>query len=176
MRVTTTETTTTIEIDDAPRAPTRRHVHIPATDSLVRTWFDVQKDQSASVRMLIHEDIRRHGLGDRVHRAKFGSAPVVPVMSTGSVPRPTTTGGATAPAPAAAPTPSSTPSAAGHTAPAAATAAPAAPMPAPSWAVPMSDPRDAEIARLQAELERMKSSIGAFTPFFDDLAKGDVLL
>lgn len=168
MRVTTTETTTTIEIDDAPRTPTRRHIHIPATDSLVRTWFDVQKDQSASVRMLIHEDIRRHGLGDRVHRAKFGTAPVVPVMGTGSVPGPTA-----APTPAAA---QATSSSAPAAAPAAAST-PAAPMtPAPSWAVPMSDPRDAEIARLQAELERLRASVGTFTPFFDDLAKGNVLL
>lgn len=150
-------TTITIQIDETPRVPIRRHVHIPSNDQAVQDWFDAQKDQSASVRMLIHDDIAQHGIGDRIHRAKFGTNPRVVVKGTGSV-----TPAAPAPlAPAAAP------------AAAQPAAQPAGPVP---WGVPMADPRDAEIARLRAEIDRLESAMGPFGPFLSDLANGNVLI
>lgn len=66
----TEKVTTTTEA----RTPTRRHVQIPEHDQISNDWFDAQKDQSASVRLLIHDDVRKHGIGDRVTREKFGTA------------------------------------------------------------------------------------------------------
>ena len=140
-------TTITIQIDQTPHVPVRRHVHIPSTDQAVQDWFDTQKDHSASVRRLIHDEIATNGLVDRMHRAKFGSNP----PATGAVPA--ASAAAPAPAPAA--------------------AVPAGPA---VWGVPGLDPRDAEIVRLRAEIARLEAIVEPFGPFISGLAKGDVLI
>lgn len=140
--------TITISITEDSRTPIRRHVHVPASDQAVNDWFDAQKDQSTSVRLLIHDEIAKHGMADRVFRHKFGTNPTVTTLGTGSVAQP-----ATSAAPAA--------------------AAPAGPAP---WNVPGVDPRDAEIARLRAKVARFENAVGAFGPFIDQVARGDVLI
>lgn len=62
-----------IEINDKAHVPTRRHVQIPGNDQLTKDWFDIQVNPSASVRLLIADEIRRHGMVDRVTRERFGT-------------------------------------------------------------------------------------------------------
>ena len=81
-------TTITIQIDQTPHVPVRRHVHIPSTDQAVQDWFDTQKDHSASVRRLIHDEIAANGLVDRMHRAKFGSNPPAATGAVSAAPAP----------------------------------------------------------------------------------------
>lgn len=140
-------TSITIKITEDARTPIRRHVHVPSNDQAVNDWFDLQKDQSTSVRLLIHDEIAQHGLVDRTFRHKFGTNPTVATLGIGSVKQPAPA--AAQPTPAAAPAP---------------------------WTVPMADPRDAEIARLQAHVARLERAIGPFGPFMEDLAKGNVLI
>lgn len=138
-------TTIHIQITEEVHVPTRRHVQTPADDKIVQDWFEIQKNPSASVRMLIHDDVMAHGMGDRITRAKFGSAvPTQPVSPP-------------APTPAASPAPAQAPS-----------AVPTA-VPAPTAAssmLTMPDARDDEIARLNAELGRLQA-ISAFISELD---------
>lgn len=145
-------TTITIEIAEDRRTPIRRHVHVPSSDKAVNEWFDLQKDQSTSVRLLVHDEIAQHGMVDRTFRHKFGVKPTVTTIGTGSVKQPAQSAGAQ---------------------PHAAPATPVVPAP---WGVPMADPRDAEIARLRAEVARLENAIGPFGSFIQDLSRGDVLI
>lgn len=46
----------------------RRNVSLPLSDYLAIAWWDAQMDPSASVRLMIHDEIRLHGTADRVTR------------------------------------------------------------------------------------------------------------
>lgn len=151
-------TSITIEITTPPAStPSRRHVTIPGEDQVTNDWFDIQKNQSASVRLLIADEIRRHGMVDRVTRQKFG---------TGLAQMAARAAQAAAPAPAATPTPVA------HPTPAATTAVPT------PWAVPGIDLRDAEIQRLNdllveknVELEQLRQIAGPVSAFYDALER-----
>lgn len=112
-------TTITIEISTPSRSPIRRHVSIPPGDQVTQDWFDIQKNPSASVRLLIKDEIGRQGMIDRVTRERFGT-PLAQAAARSVQPA-----GATAVQPPSA----------------------AAAVPTP-WAAPGLDPRDAEIKRL----------------------------
>lgn len=149
-----------IEITQESHTPVRRHVNIPAGDQLTQDWFDAQTNQSASVRLLIRDEIRRHGMVDRVTRERFGSAarPAAAAAPAGSA----FTAPTTPPSPSAA----------------------AAAVPTP-WAVPgvtpaSADPKDVEIQRLtdlvrarDHELGRLRDALGPFGAFIGEVARED---
>lgn len=148
----TATTTIHIEISHPPRVPIRRHVHIPETDQLTQDWFDSQKDQSASVRLLIRDDVSQHGMSDRATREKFGSAvaqraahSAASAFTAPTVPQPPQTASTAVPTP---------------------------------WAVPLLDPKDEEIARLTekleqttAELTSLRNVVGPYIEFASELER-----
>lgn len=159
-----TATSITIEITTPDRAPIRRHVSIPPGDQITQDWFDIQKNQSASVRLLIADEIRRHGMVDRVTRQRFG---------TGFAQRAART--VQRPAAAAAPATGSA-----FTAPPVPAAPVATAVPTP-WNVPLLDPKDAEIERLNdliaerdTELESLRQLVDPAGAFYDALAREGV--
>jgi hypothetical protein len=46
----------------------RKRVSVPASDQVVLDWFAAQVSPSASVRLLIHEEVAQHGTVDRMNR------------------------------------------------------------------------------------------------------------
>ncbi len=161
-------TTISIEITDdahvrvnAPvQPPIRRHVQVPGHDRKTNDWWEIQRNPSASVRMLIEDEIARFGMVDRVTRSKFGTAAAV----------------AAAPRPTAASVPASVP---------AQVPAPQAPQAVPTtsqWTPPLIDPRDAEIERLTAEAEqlradkaRLEARMGPLNAFLAELEREETL-
>ncbi|WP_311245403.1 MULTISPECIES: hypothetical protein [unclassified Microbacterium] len=148
----TASTSIHIEITHPTHVPVRRHVTIPRSDQLTQDWFDSQTDQSASVRLLIRDEILEHGMGDRVTREKFGSTSAqLAARSGGSA--------------FTAPTPATPTSAASSTAPT-------------PWSVPLLDPRDEEIARLKEQLEQkgaeltsLRNLVGPYIEFASELER-----
>lgn len=131
---------TVITVQQVAVPPTRRHVRIPGSDRATQTWWEMQGDPSTSVRLMILEEIKNHGLVDRVNRIYAQAQPAsVPTAMPGrptAVPNP--------------PAQSAAPAAAGpSTLP-----FPSAPHAAvPGQAAPLADPRDIEIDALRAEIQ-----------------------
>ncbi|MCY1718435.1 hypothetical protein OVA26_15985 [Microbacterium sp. SL62] len=145
-----TEIKITITHDSRP--PIRRHVHIPADDQVTQDWFDSQTDQSASVRLLVRDEIRRHGMIDRVTRERFGTS--VAQRTAGAF---------------------------ATSAPASATPAPAAPTAPVGWVVPGLDPKDVEISRLRgliaerdSQLASMRAVVEPYTAFLEELDRSGI--
>lgn len=143
-----------IEIAAASRTPIRRHVAIPQGDQLTQDWFDIQKNQSASVRLLIADEIRKYGMVDRVARERYGT----PLAQAAARAAGRTQPQASTAQPASGP----------------ATAAQAAASVPPSWSVPLLDPREAEIQRLQSELDALRAAAGPYADFLDGLERDGV--
>lgn len=157
-------TSITIEITTPDRTPVRRHVSIPPGDQLTQDWFDIQKNQSASVRLLIAEEIRRHGMVDRVTRERFGT----PLAQAAARAAQRTANRAAAAAPAAG---------SAFTAPTVPAASAATAVPTP-WVVPLLDPKDAEIQRLndliaerETELSSLRQLVDPAGAFHDALER-----
>lgn len=86
----------TITVEERRTSPSRRHIQIPHNDELVHRWWLAQGDPSASVRLLVHNEVAQHGVVDAVNRFSHGSTnaatlvgpsapvgtPVVPVPTT----------------------------------------------------------------------------------------------
>jgi hypothetical protein len=148
-------TSINIQISEAPDRlvrgqAVRRRVSIPHTDLWTQEWWDAQANPSASVRRLIHEETRAHGVGDTLDRL---AAPaqrarlVVPFVAAGGP-------AAHLASPFTAPTP----------------AAPAAPAPAPAAAPATApgDPRDAAIAALTDQVAAVVAMLADLVPMLSD--------
>jgi hypothetical protein len=155
-------TTITIRVTDRVE-PVRKRINIPADDIGTLNWFDAQRDPSTSLRLLILEEARVHGYVDRVIR-------------TGTQLR--TAAPAAAPAPPAG-VPTATPAGpltavfttATQNLPTVPTGPTAVPNPAPV-SVPVTDPRDNEIALLKDQLTKLRQAVSPFMVYDidDDLA------
>lgn len=159
------KTSITIEITTSDRTPIRRHVSIPPGDQVTQDWFDIQKNQSASVRLLIADEIRRHGMVDRVTRERYGT-PLAQAAARAA--HRTAAQAAAAPAAGSA-----------FTAPTVPATSAAAAVPTP-WTVPLLD-KDAEIQTLkdllaerETELSSLRQLVDPAGAFYDALEREGV--
>ncbi|ROR76095.1 hypothetical protein SAMN06295974_3757 [Plantibacter flavus] len=135
-------TTINITVREGRVPPVRKRINIPASDITTQTWWENQVDVSTSIRLLILEEVKRHGVVDRLNR-----------IGTDAM--------ATHTAPAAAPRVTVVTGAAATPAPAAATTTPATPASAPVMS------RDEELDLLRAENTILRSVIGPVPALFD---------
>lgn len=62
----------------------RKRIQFPTSDQVVADWMKAQDNLSLSVRLMIHDEVRLHGIQDRVNRIGAMNVPATTAASSAS--------------------------------------------------------------------------------------------